>query len=106
MPSLPTGGSRGPLFAEEPVDTDRARSQRSTTNAFKVRALTSNDIRSRRTARIRRRTNRPVTNASKEAVSRLHRALEDALICSDIALLEPRWPRGPAAVSLEREAGR
>lgn len=106
MPSLPTGNSGGPLFAEEPIDTDRAHSQRSARRAFKVRDLTSKGIRSRKTARLRHRTNRPVTNSSKPDLSRLHRAPEDALVCSDLVLLEPGWPRGPAAVFLERKAGR
>ena len=106
MPSPPTDNSGEPLFAEEPIDTDSAHSQRSTRSAFKVRALASKGIRSRKTVRLRHRTNRPVTNSSKPALSRLHRAPEDALVCSDLALLEPRWPRGPTAVFLEREAGR
>ena len=106
MPSLPTGNSGGPLFAEEPIDTDRAHSPRSTRSAFRVRAWTSKGIRSRKTARIRHRTNQPVTNSSKSALSRLRRAPEDALACSDLATLEPGWPRGPAAVFGERKAGR
>ena len=98
--------TRASRCSEGAHDTDSAHSQRSTRSTFKVRALASKGIRSRKTVRLQHRTNRPVTNSSKPALSRLHRAPEDALVCSDLALLEPRWPRGPTAVFLEREAGR